>query len=66
MVNIPTGKNMVANIVHNSVSTIGERFFRPIYGGKQAVITVDILRRHPTVVRVAFVNIRMEVVDVVL
>ena len=56
---------MGANIMQNSVSDIGERFFRPIYGGKQAVITVDILSRHPTVVRVAFVNIRMEIVDVV-
>ena len=57
---IPTGKHMGANIVQNSVSDIGERFFRPIYGRKEAVITVDILSRHPTVVRVAFVNIRME------
>ena len=65
MVDIPTRKHMSANIVQNSVSDIGERFFRPIYGGKQAVITVDIFRRHPTVVRVTFVNIRMEVVDVV-
>ena len=65
MVDIPTGKHMGANITQNSVSDIGERFFRPIYGRKEAVITVDILSRHPTVVRVAFVNIRMEIVDVV-
>ena len=56
---------MGANIVQNSVSDIGERFFRTIYSGKQAVITVDILSRHPAIVRVAFVNIRMEIVDVV-
>ena len=65
MADIPIRKHMGANIVQNSVSDIRERFFRPIYGGKQAVITVDILSRHPTVVRVAFVNIRMEIVDVV-